>query len=687
MVCTKIFFSDRGGLARAVRCSVFLCAALALALGSYASDQFTPPTKEELAMTSLPGYPGAPAVVLYREEITNDELHATFFYDRVKILTEDGKKYANVELPYMRYSGDAGWIGSGRDVAEIAGRTIHPDGTIVPFTGKPYLNTLEKNTIDHGTAKLQTVVFTLPDVTVGSIIEYRYASRINENFYELPEWIIQGNLYVKSAHYAWSEDSSRYIAWFPILPAGAHIEQHQSGGNITGLHSNIELSISDVPPQADEEYMPPIANYSYRVLFYSRRTNSPDDFWKDAGKDWFHESDTFLNPTSDLTAATEQIIAGATTEDEKLRRIYAAVEQLENTDYTREHERREDKANGLAKLNHSSDILKNKRGNSTELTQLFVGMARAVGIKADMMLVPNRSKGFFIPGWLTLRQFPDVIAAANVGGKNEFFDPGSRYCPYGKLAWQHTLVQGLRQKDNEVVFDKTPLATLSDNQVMRAANLTMDLTGHLSGTVDLAFIGSPALQWREQALTEDEESLKHSLRSSLEEMIPKSLQVNDVTLSALDDYEQPLKATFKVSGTISTWTGKRLIVPADLFLTGSHASFPHEKRDLAVYFSYPKEVLDALRVDFPSSFSIEAAPSAAKFGMPGRAIYALAVAPAPTSFTTKRTYAFNDILVLPNDYPQLRSFFSQFETNDQQSIILKSTTAPTTTASTTPAAN
>ena len=51
--------------------------------------------------------------------------------------------------------------------------------------------------------KYQAKVFTLPDVTVGSIIEYRYATRINDDCYEPPTWIIQGDLYVKSAHYIW----------------------------------------------------------------------------------------------------------------------------------------------------------------------------------------------------------------------------------------------------------------------------------------------------------------------------------------------------------------------------------------------------------------------------------------------------------------------------------------------------
>ncbi len=38
-----------------------------------AQTSFAPPTPEELAMTSLPGYPGAAAVVLNREEITKDD--------------------------------------------------------------------------------------------------------------------------------------------------------------------------------------------------------------------------------------------------------------------------------------------------------------------------------------------------------------------------------------------------------------------------------------------------------------------------------------------------------------------------------------------------------------------------------------------------------------------------------------
>src|ERR1039458_5869499 len=99
-------------------------------------------------------------------------------YARIKVLTEAGKEYANVEL--KSYNSDAG----GYSINGIAGRTIHPDGTIIPFTGKPFDKLIEKSQSYKETAK----VFTLPDVEVGSIIEYRYELRYDDQYYFAPSW-------------------------------------------------------------------------------------------------------------------------------------------------------------------------------------------------------------------------------------------------------------------------------------------------------------------------------------------------------------------------------------------------------------------------------------------------------------------------------------------------------------------
>jgi hypothetical protein len=657
---------------KVVGAAVLLAMVGMMGAAAYAQGAFIAPTPEELAMTSLPGYPGAAAVVLYREEITNDDLHVVQHYDRIKILTKEGEKYANVELPFTTTTDDD------KTVGDIAGRTIHADGSIVRFTGKPYLKLIEKSQ----DLKSQERVFTLPDVEVGSIIEYRYATRINDNVVESPDWYIQGDLYLKSAHYAWyptektvtnSRGEIRSITWYPILPEGAKVERHDIGhaSLAQGPVQYFDLVVKDVPPQVREEYMPPIASYSYRVLFNFTAENTVADWWKDEGKDWSKRMDSFADANSELKSATQAVIAGAATQDEKLKKIYAAVMALENTRYTREHEQREDKAEGEGKVKTAADVLSHKRGSSTQLTELFVGMARAAGMKAYFMEVPDRSKDLFTPSWLSFQQFDDVIAIVNVDGKEVFLDPGCRYCAYGHLAWQHTFLRGLRQVDKGTDFGATSGDDYQTNRETRVVNLNMDEKGQITGTIKLTFIGATAVDWRHAALSGDDESLKNELRTHLERTVPRTMEVKVSTIDDLQDYEQPLSVTYRVTGTLGALAGKRLILPSDLLETGSSATFSDEKRVQAVYFSYPVLTQDALRINFPAGFSVEAVPAAAKFDMLNEDAYSFTVTSDATGFTARRDHAQGEVVVLPKDYDSLRKYYSQFESKDQESVVLK----------------
>jgi hypothetical protein len=656
----------------------------------HVTSGFIKPTAEELAMTSLPGFPGASAVVLFREEVTNDDMHSVEHYDRIKILTKDGEKYANVELPfYSTMFVDSDHMGDDKSLGEIAGRTIHSDGRIIPLTAKPYLKVIEKQ---RG-VKIQEKVFTLPDVELGSIIEYRYTTRIDDNMYESPNWYIQGELYLKAAHYLWypteknlidsRQHPIRSISWFPILPEGAIVQRHDlphASLYSTGPVQYFDLVVKDVPSQVKEEYMPPIASYSYRVLFNFTAEQTAAEWWKDEGKDWSKRLDSFANPNSELKAATQTLIAGAATQDEKLKKIYAAVMALDNTHYSRAHEKREDKAEGEGKVKSAADVLVHERGTATQMTELFVGMARAAGMKAYFMLLPDRSIELFTPTWLSFQQFDDLIAIINVDGKEVFFDPGDRYCGYGHLAWEHTYVRGLRQVDGGTDFGNTSGDDYKANRTSRVANLNMNEKGQITGTIKLTFMGEAAVRWRHAALTGDDESLKHELTKDLEGMVPKSLEVKVGQIDHLKEYEQPLVVVYEVTGTLGTQTGKRLILPSDLFEVGTSAIFPDEKRVQPVYFHYPQLMQDAMRVNVPAGFSVEAVPAEAKISLPGQEVYSFVATEDAKGFTARRDYIQNELIVMPKDYDGLRKYYSQVESKDQESVVLKVERATTSAA-------
>lgn len=102
-----------------------------------ATVKFQPVSAEELKMTSEPQTPGAPAIILYREvnrddygrtahggmQLMGNESAADRYeenYYRIKILSEEGRRYANVEIPLPTEVGF---------VTGINARTIRPDGS------------------------------------------------------------------------------------------------------------------------------------------------------------------------------------------------------------------------------------------------------------------------------------------------------------------------------------------------------------------------------------------------------------------------------------------------------------------------------------------------------------------------------------------------------------------------------
>jgi hypothetical protein len=126
-----------------------------------AAQDWPPVTDEEKALKDCPQQPGAPAVFLYREETTSHRTWTTSCYYRLKILTSAGRERANIEVPAFR-----GWY----KVADLKARVVRPDGTSVPFEGQVF----DKTVLRTGGIKVTVKTIALPEVDVGSIIDYRY---------------------------------------------------------------------------------------------------------------------------------------------------------------------------------------------------------------------------------------------------------------------------------------------------------------------------------------------------------------------------------------------------------------------------------------------------------------------------------------------------------------------------------
>jgi len=148
----------------------------AIAFSAHADD-WLPISQDELKMNNEPKAPGAPAIYLYRQVDRDDQENTEHTYARIKILTDEGRKYSNVEIPFLKGSGD---------IKGIQARTIRPDGGIANFDGKVY----EKMIVEAKGVKFLAKTFTLADVQPGSIIEYRYTRYMEQGYVFDSSWLL-----------------------------------------------------------------------------------------------------------------------------------------------------------------------------------------------------------------------------------------------------------------------------------------------------------------------------------------------------------------------------------------------------------------------------------------------------------------------------------------------------------------
>ena len=99
-----------------------------------ALDDWQPITPEELNLKHDTAH-DYPAVILYHEETSDDNRQHVVAYYKIKVLTEAGRKWADV-LVYYRDDFDR--------IIDIKGRTISPSGVITLFEGKPFDTTVIK---------------------------------------------------------------------------------------------------------------------------------------------------------------------------------------------------------------------------------------------------------------------------------------------------------------------------------------------------------------------------------------------------------------------------------------------------------------------------------------------------------------------------------------------------------------
>lgn len=611
-------------------------------------------------MTAEPKAPGAPAIILFRE-VDRDDRGLTAHEDvylRIKILKEEGRRYGDVEIPFFHKEGD---------IVNIHARTILPDGTIVPFTGKPFEKLIEKA---RG-LKFMAKTFTLPNVQVGCILEYFYTIDLAEHSLFNSHWILSDELFTRSASFTLHPYVSDYhpyhLRWiWNRLPPGTG-EPTESANHV------ISLEASNIPAFQTEDYMPPENELKSRVDFiYSDDflETDPAKYWKKWGKKHNDQLEGFVGKRKTMEEAVATIVSPPDAPETKLQKIYARVQQIRNTTYEekkteQEQERDKEKDPGNVEM-----IWKKQYGSGFELTRLFLALARAAGFDASEIWVADRQNYFFVPETMDGHRLDANVVVVKVNGKDLFFDPGAAFTPFGMLPWSETGVKGLKLDKDGGSWILTPVPSSAESVIQRKAELKLTDNGDLEGKLIVTYTGLEASQRRVEERLVDDAARKKFLEDEVQETIPAACEV-DLTNQPEWKGTGPLTAEFTVK--VPGWmqgAGRRAFIAEGLFSAPEKHLFDHAERVHPVYFQFPFRRSDGIDIDLPSGWQVANVPPPDK--LDAKAVVYTTEAKKDTQQVHVSRDLNVDLVVVPVDmYANLRKIFQIIRTGDEQQIVLE----------------
>jgi len=577
-------------------------------------------------------------------------------YIRIKIFTERGRDRQNkIDIPFVK----------GIKIKDIAARTIKPDGSIVELAKT---EVVENTVIKVSGLKLKTKSFVFPSIEPGAIIEYKWKEVISnagannmrlEFQREIP---IQSITYhIKPADSAWSFEV------YPFNMERPEVQKEKNGFQY--------VTVTKMPAFHEEPFMPPEENVrSWAMLKYHNIYTWLRDYEFVAGT-YYIGWKQLLKVDDEIKRKSAEIVAGATTPDEKLERIFAFVRtSIKNTN---------DKTSGfttdeIEKLKENkkpADTLKRGVGPGIDVNLLFAALANAAGFEARVALLPDRGKRFFnrnvnIPGALQ----PANIAV-RFGTYWKFFDPGFHYVSNDMLRWQEEGVSALIV-DESPKWATTPISLPEKSKSTRTATLQLAEDGTLEGDVTVEETGHLAVDRKEEVDDESPNEREENLKRDLKERLGAA-EVSNIAFENVTDPVKPFIYKYHIRvPEYAQRTGKRLFLQPGYFEKGVGALFTAGTRKYSLYFHYPWSEDDKVTITLPKGYLPDNADAPMTIDVAGicrHEVKMQLVKRTATLVYTRNFFFGNDkVLLFPvRGYSEIKRLFDAINKADNHTIALK----------------
>ncbi len=633
-------------------------------IGPFAKAQihkFGKTTVAELEEKFSPIDSTAAAAILYKREVVKFIVGSDNYWKtltetevKIKIYKKSGYEYANFSKSYF--------VGPDADeVIFLEANTYNlVNGEVVQSkVGKDGQFTVAENNY------IQTKKIALPNVSEGSIVEYRYTTT-SYNYSSLDTYYFEEEIPVE-----WS----RYVVKIPIIfgynvTAGGslmpEIKSELGKSEFAESEKWTLFTLENIKPIKAEPYVNNIDNYKTLInLELSKYVDYNGNVTKYAA-DWpsvakmIYKDDSFgkqVQKTDYFKKDIDILLSGIKSPEEKAALIFNFVQKRMNWS----------RYGSYRAIEGVEKAYADKVGNVAEINLMLTAMFRYADLDADPVLVSTRDNGIAV--FPSRNGFNYVISAINTENGIVLYDATSKntqpnILPTRAINWTGRLVTKKGTADEINIMPKmiskkfTSLTGKLDDQGILTANVKNQYTDYL------AFV------FREVKSKLSKDAYLENLEKEI-----GNVEVSDYSNSNLLDLQKPVTEDYNLSSSSVTdfINGKMYFNPMLVFATNVNP-FTDSQRKFPIDFIYPFQQRIVINLEIPEGYSVESLPSSKIFAMPDNvAKFSYNIVAKDNQIQLSVLYEMIKAIIPADDYETLKVFYKEMITKQNEKIILKKT--------------
>lgn len=581
---------------------------------------------------------------------------------RIKVLKEKGLDEANIKIQFIGQS-------DYETINQVSGITYNLDNS-----GNVVKTKLEKSSIyvKKISNQLSEVSFTMPDVKVGSVFEYKFTDQ-KKSIQNVEDWYFQDDIPTRFSQYSILVPqifrfTTQVLAYQNIEAANEMVNDniYYHSATVSNRSDEKTYILRNIPALRDEPYMAAEKDYLQRIVYQLSSIEYPNGEVDEVRSTWPKLTKDLLD-NDDFGAQLKKNLPHTKSLDEELKDV---ADDYHKMILIHDFVRKNMNWNGNESV-YSYQGIKSawdkKSGNNAELNFILIDLLRDAGIKAFPLLVSTRDNGTVNTIYPFLGQFNNTMTSVLIGDKRYILNAADKYNP------AYLIPYDVLNNDAFVVDKEYGGWIKLTNDKDRWKNIVsiyadIDSSDLMEGKATVYSYGyskNPRVkEWEENKSSFSDLFNKDFSALKVENIQVKNQNVDTLPLEQKLDFSVPLSSS-----------GDYKYFSLNLFQGLEKNPFIADDRKTDIDLNYPKSYMILGKVDIPEGYQFEELPKNIKMIMPDTSIVMERLIQPGDGFINFRiTLNFDHSYYPANIYPAFHEFYKQLFSKLNEQIVIKKKT-------------